>query len=92
MINLFNTHIESLSIHRVGNVSRNEDMFLSENPYGLNDEIMPLLKEYFLKSFREKEENYFQFAHEVDLEYNEMFKFATEIFEIQAKLMTFQKK
>ncbi|WP_298121533.1 nucleoid-associated protein [Flavobacterium sp.] len=80
MINLFNAHIENLSIHRVGNKSRSEAIFLSENPYGLNDEIVPLLKEYFFKSFREKEENYFQFAHEVDLEYNEMFNFATEVF------------
>ncbi|WP_395062599.1 nucleoid-associated protein [Flavobacterium sp.] len=80
MINLFNAHIENLSIHRVGNKSRNEAIFLSENQYGLNDEIVPLLKEYFFKSFREKEENYYQFAHEVDLEYNDMFKLATEIF------------
>ncbi|PKW29877.1 nucleoid-associated protein [Flavobacterium lindanitolerans] len=80
MINLFNTHIETLSVHRVGNKSRNEAFFLSESPYGLNDEIMPLLKEFFFKSFREKEENYFQFAHDVDLEYNEMYNFANEIF------------
>jgi hypothetical protein len=80
MINLFNTHIESLSIHRVGNKSRNEAIFLSENPYGLNDEIVPLLKEFFLKPFRDKEENYYQFAHEVDLDYNEMFKMANDIF------------
>nr|WP_294776936.1 nucleoid-associated protein [uncultured Flavobacterium sp.] len=80
MINLFNAHIESLSIHRVGNKSRNEAIFLSDQPYGLNDEIVPLLKEYFFKSFREKEENYFQFAHDVDLEYNDMFNLATEIF------------
>ena len=51
MINLFNTHIENLSIHRVGNKSRNEAIFLSDNPYGLNDEIMPLLKEN--KHFKE---------------------------------------
>ena len=44
MINLFNAHIESLSIHRVGNKSRNEAIFLSEQPYNLNDEIVPLLK------------------------------------------------
>ncbi|MGH2666979.1 nucleoid-associated protein [Flavobacterium sp.] len=81
MINLFNTHIENLSIHRVGNKSRNEALFLSDNPYGLNDEIVPLLKEFFLKPFRDKEENYFQFAHEVDLDYNEMYKLASEIFE-----------
>lgn len=80
MINLFNTHIETLSLHRVGNKSRNEAYFLSDVPYNLNDEIAPLLKEYFFKPFREKEENYFQFAHDVDLEFNEMYNFANEIF------------
>ncbi len=92
MINLFNAHIENLSIHRVGNKSRNEAIFLSESPYGLNDEIVPLLKEYFFKSFREKEENYFQFAHEVDLEYNEMFNFATEIFTNPSSIHDVSKK
>ncbi len=81
MINLFNTHIENLSIHRVGNKSRNEAIFLSEQPYALQDEIVPLMKEFFFKPFREKEENYFQFAHEIDLDYNDMFKYATEIFD-----------
>lgn len=92
MINLFNAHIDNLSIHRVGNKSRNEAIFLSENPYGLNDEIMPLLKEYFFKPFREKEENYFQFAHEVDLEYNDMFNLATEIFTNPSEVHTVSKK
>jgi hypothetical protein len=80
MINLFNTHIESLSLHRVGNKSRNEAIFLSEQPYAPSDEIVPLLKEYFFKPFRDKEENYFQFAHDVHLDYHDMYNFATEIF------------
>ena len=92
MINLFNTHIENLSIHRVGNKSRNETLFLSDNPYSLNDEIMPLLKEYFFKPFREKEENYFQFAHEVDLEYNDMFNFASEVFNNPSEIHNVSKK
>ena len=92
MINLFNTHIESLSIHSVGNSSRNEPIFLSDNPYVLQDEIVPLIKEYFLKAFRDKEENYFQFAHDVDLEYNEMFKMATEIFDNPSKTHEVSKK
>ena len=92
MINLFNAHIDNLSIHRVGNKSRNEALFLSEKPYGLNDEIMPLLKEYFFKPFREKEENYFQFAHEVDLEYNDMFNLATEIFTNPSEVHNVSKK
>ncbi len=80
MINLFNTHIDTLSIHRVGNKSRNEAIFLSEQPYTLTDEITPLLKEYFFKPFRDKEENYFQFAHDVHLDYHDMYNMATEIF------------
>ncbi|RXR19107.1 nucleoid-associated protein [Flavobacterium amnicola] len=92
MINLFNTHIDNLSIHRVGNKSRNEAIFLSEQPYGLNDEIMPLLKEFFFKPFRDKEENYFQFAHDVDLEYNEMYNLTTEIFNNPSNVHDISKK
>ncbi|MCT8341045.1 nucleoid-associated protein [Flavobacteriaceae bacterium TK19130] len=80
MINLYGTHIASLSIHRVGNKSRNEGMFLSAQPYKLDDELTPLLKEYFFKPFRDKEENYFQFRHDTDLEFHEMFNLVTAIF------------
>ena len=80
MINLFNTHIEGLSLHKVGNKSRNEQVILSQEPYKLNDEITPLLKEFFFKPFRDKKEVYFQFAHEVNLEYNEMYKLCTDLF------------
>jgi hypothetical protein len=92
MINLFNTHIESLSIHRVGNKSRNEEIFLSEQTFNLSDEIVPLIKEYFFKPFRDKEENYFQFAHEVDLDYNDMFGFASAIFDNPSSVHEVSKK
>ncbi len=81
MINLFSTHIASLSIHRVGNKSRNEDIFLSSEPYKLEDELTPLMKEFFLKPFRDKEENYFKFSHESDLEFHELHKMASAIFD-----------
>src|SRR5690554_2545096 len=80
MINLFNTQIESLSIHRVGNKSRNESIFLSASPFQLNDEITPLIKEYFLKPFREKEESYYHFIHETDLEFHPLHEIATTVF------------
>jgi hypothetical protein len=80
MINLFNAEIASLSLHRVGNKSRNEPIFLSDAPYKLNDEIVPLIKEFFFKPFRENEENYYQFAHDVDLEYNTVWSRANTIF------------
>jgi hypothetical protein len=81
MINLFNTHIASLSIHRVGNKSRNEAIFLSSAPYKMDDEITPLLKEFFLKPFRDREENYFHFAHDADLEFHELFNHVSKIFD-----------
>ena len=80
MINLYAAHIASLSIHRVGNKSRNEAIYLSKETYTIDDEMTPLLKEFFLKPFREKEENYFEFTHEADIEYNELYSIACEIF------------
>jgi hypothetical protein len=85
MLNLYSAQIENLSLHRVGNKSRNESMFLSENPYSLNDEISALLKEYFFRPFREKEENYFKLWHEVDVEFNEVYKAAASIFQDPSK-------
>ncbi|ETN96063.1 hypothetical protein SAMN04487906_0574 [Zhouia amylolytica] len=80
MINLYPTQLDSLSIHRVGNKSKNEGVFLSEEPYKLNDEITAILKEYFFKPFREKEENYYRFHNEVDVEFNELYKIVSEAF------------
>jgi len=80
MLNLFNTEIVSVSIHKIGNKSRNEQMILSESECKINDEITPLIKEFFFRPFREKEENYFEFAHEVDLEFNELYNIANEFF------------
>lgn len=92
MINLFNTQIGNLSLHQVGNQSKNEGVFLSQEPYKVSDEITPLLKEFFFKPFREKEENYYQFAHDVDLEYNEMFNLATEVFKKPSEIHNVSKK
>jgi hypothetical protein len=92
MINLYSAHIASLSIHRVGNKSKNEPILLSEEIYKTNDEITPLLKEFFLKPFRDKEENYFQFGHEPDLEFNELFNLASEIFSDPSKIHDLSKK
>lgn len=81
MINLYGAHIASLSLHRVGNKSRNEGILLSEQAFQMDDELTPLLKEYFLKPFRDKEENYYHFEHEADLEFHELFQIAGRIFD-----------
>ena len=80
MLELFNTQIESLSIHQIGNMQKGEPIFLSQQAYLLNDQITSILKEYFLKPFQDKEENYMHFVNETSLEFNEMFGIASEIF------------
>jgi len=80
MINLYSVHIDNLSIHRVGNKSRAEGAFISQEPYELNDEITPLIKEFFFKPFREKEENYYQFVHEADLEFHPLHELVKKVF------------
>lgn len=92
MINLYNAQIESLSIHRVGNKSRNENIFLSGAPFQLNDEIAPLIKEYFLKPFRDKEESYYQFFHESDIAFNELYNLTNQIFDQPADIHEVSKK
>ena len=56
-------------------------MLLPSQPLDLKDELSGLLKEYFFKSFREKEENYFRFSHEADLEFNTVYESVKSIFE-----------
>ncbi len=92
MINLYNAHIASLSIHRVGNKSRNEGILLSESAHEADDELTPLLKEFFLKPFRDKEENYFQFSHDTDLEFHELYKLVSEIFAAPDNAHEFSRK
>ncbi|MEM7486598.1 MAG: nucleoid-associated protein [Bacteroidota bacterium] len=92
MLNLYPAQIESVSLHRVGNKNKSEPIFLSAEPFSLNDEMSGLLKEYFFKPFREKEENYFRFSNEVDLEFNEVFKSVAELFEDASKAHSISKK
>lgn len=81
MLNLYATQLETVSLHRVGNNHRGEPLFLSENPYPLNDEVGGLLKEYFFKPFREKEENYFRFHHEAGLDFHPIYEAARKVFD-----------
>ncbi|HMB63337.1 MAG TPA: nucleoid-associated protein [Eudoraea sp.] len=92
MINLYNAQIESVSLHRVGNKNKGEQIFLSKEPFMPDDESKGLLKEYFFKPFREKVENYFRLTHEADLEFNEVYTLATRIFTDPPSLHTISKK
>ncbi len=81
MINLYSAQVESFSIHRIGNKIKNEGVFFSETPYTLNDELTGLLKEFLFKPFRDKEENYYQFVHDIDIDFNILYALTGQIFD-----------
>ncbi|HWI90432.1 MAG TPA: nucleoid-associated protein [Flavisolibacter sp.] len=80
MITSFDTLIESLSIHYIGNKCKNEACLFSEEPLSTDDEqLLPLVLEYFTRPFEKVQES-FSFSHPSVLELNEIFHFAKGIF------------
>lgn len=70
--------IESIAVHRVGNKSIDEPLFLSQGLLKVNDEIRSVLYSYFISPFKSKE--YYSLYHETDLALNEVYAFVSEIF------------
>src|SRR5574337_130174 len=84
MITCFESLIESLSIHYIGNKSKNELCVFSEEPLFLLDEnLPPLVLEYFIKPFEKIQES-FSFFHSSSNELNEVFHFVKKIFNNEA--------
>lgn len=72
-------NIEKLAIHKVGNKANNEGLFLSNTCIAINDELNALLGNYFFKPFTGCE--YYQFHHETNIDFNEVYQYALKIFE-----------
>lgn len=71
--------IEQLVVHEVGNKIQEGDLFLSQGLLQLKDEVLyDMLKKYFLRPF--KTEEFFQFQHNSDLDMNEVYHYASQIF------------
>ncbi len=88
MVDLSEAQLAALAVHRVGNKLRDGGMHMSDELFHLNDEIRPILEDYFFKPFR-KGEFFWQFAHETDLSLNEIFTYTTAIFDTKrAGLLT----
>lgn len=80
MLQTENTKIENLIIHKIHNQEQNYELFLSSALVSLDDDLIrELLKKYFFHSF--KEETYYQLAHETALSLNEVYVYATHIFD-----------
>ncbi|HAI84317.1 MAG TPA: hypothetical protein DCL43_11665 [Chitinophagaceae bacterium] len=72
--------IEKAIVHKVGNPTRGEHLKLSANALTLNDALVQsMLVKYFLHAFNEHEQ--YHFTHISDVAMNEVYSFATAIFE-----------
>ena len=71
--------IERLIIHKTGNKSREEGVKISKSAIQLHESIRELLSKYFLSPFKNNE--YFNFYHGADLDLNEVYRFASSIFD-----------
>lgn len=83
------TTLDHLCINYVGNQTHQEALVTSDTEVFLEDEMKPLLKDYFLKNF--KPEIFFEFFHSSNIENNEVFTYVSEIFE-QPELLENQSK
>ncbi|MCC9135018.1 nucleoid-associated protein [Pontibacter silvestris] len=76
--------LKQLAVHRVGNKAKDEGVIVAKELVNLQDEqLTDLLLNYFLTPF--KQEEFFRFTHTSDLALNEMFAYATLIFNEPAK-------
>ncbi|GAB4405407.1 MAG: nucleoid-associated protein [Bacteroidia bacterium] len=78
MIDLSQARLTTLAVHRVGNKMRREGVTAAKALFDLDESMSIILQDYFLHPF--KAEEFFQFAHETDLNLNEVYTYCRNIF------------
>lgn len=78
MIDLSNARLTTLAVHKVGNKAKNEGVVSAKELFELDESMTELLQDYFLKPF--KSEEFFKFAHETDINLNELYTYCKKIF------------
>lgn len=78
------TIIDKLVVHKVGSKYNEENIGYSKDILKTDDDIKDLLTKYFLTPFKSNE--YFNFYHESDLNLNEVYHYASQIFDDPDKI------
>lgn len=78
MIYAENNSIEALIMHRIGNKGMDEGYTISDKCIHLDSQLAILLTKYFIGPFISGE--FYNFYHEASLELNEIYNYATKIF------------
>lgn len=74
-----NAIITKIAAHHVGNKNNEEGINFSKQLIDTNDTINTLLATYFLSPFKSAE--YYRFAHDTDLKFNEVYQYICNIFD-----------
>ncbi len=80
MVQFYEITINNIAVHFVGNKSADEYVRCSSSSLLVSEVISQVLTNYFLKPFIQKQE-YFNFQHDSDLSLNEVFVYASKIFD-----------
>ncbi|MCC8088035.1 MAG: nucleoid-associated protein [Rikenellaceae bacterium] len=80
MISFQDSKIENIIIHRVNNKLTDGQLILSKDPLNLDSEVLSLLLHFFTTPFLKINEVY-NFYHQSDLSFNEVFNYSSNIFE-----------
>lgn len=79
MLSYIDAKLKACVLHKVGNKLRNEGCVFSNSLFTNYDTIHEFLMEYFFASF--KQDNYYSFCHNFDIEMNEAYICVRNIFE-----------
>jgi len=80
MVDISKIRLERLVLHQVGNKSKDEGIKVSDTEYPLQDaQLYELLMKYYLNPF--KTDEVYQFTHDTDLAFNEIYNYCKAIFE-----------
>jgi hypothetical protein len=80
MIDFTNLHIDQVSVHQVGNKTKEEDLILAKSPIDTSDILTNgLMAKFFTASFTNPEFYSFTFSNE-DFNLNPLFSYATQVF------------
>jgi len=84
MIDFKEAGIAGMSIHGVGNKLQEEEMLISEEPVQVDSGLSGLLTRYYTQPF--KDEVFYQFRHETDLKFNEVYAYVRSVFQDPGQL------
>ncbi len=87
MVSFSNIQLNGLAIHRVSNKHRAERNFIAQKLTEVSEEVRDSLMRYFLKPMKRSEE-FFRFQHEESLEFNEVYSYASAIFDDTDSLLS----